>query len=191
MSTKKQRNIAAWVPRLGLLLVAVLAVSLISGSAATVAAAHPLLGQRLGFEASSSGTFTLEGTADPKLLTVTDGGAGSAVDFGAFTYKRLVLENSTIVPTWCDTGIGSTAVYGSAVIVFADGSLFLEQTSGEACINPGIVPPAVTFVTKNKITGGTGLFEGAKGKLAIEATGDFFASSIDATFSGSIKLDDD
>ncbi len=193
MSMKISKSVIIQSFRPGLILGTILAVCLILGMAVSSAAAKEapgtLQGQHVLFAASGTGTFLSEGSVNDNHFTTSIWGTGSSDDFGEFTYAFLILEDSSNLPAGCDTGIGTTSLSGSGVMIFAAGVLFVEQISGEACVDISTYPPIIEIAERYKITGGTGIFDHAKGKLTLESTADFIKFTVDATFNGKIKID--
>ena len=151
-------------------------------------------GGSIKLEASLSGTFTPDGQGIPgTLFIVRTTGESTDSDLGPFQFNAFAVQDQSIAVHECDTPGSSTGVVGSAEMILDDESeVWLTLRSNEACLNTSFT--GIDLVEKYVITGGTGLFEGCKGKVRLELIGRFPGPPpfpFDATMTGKIKLKDE
>ena len=108
-------------------------------------------------------------TINLQANTVTDemhaGGTGS---LGRFTFRELHADGTAPPPEGC-TGPSFGVLKGAGVFRFQDGSLLIVTVKdGSGCIN--LVERFSALIVNYQITGGTGRFANASGKLTMTAT---------------------
>ncbi len=188
----------------GLVLVtaaAALAVILLSGGAppagadvsGLAASPAPFAGDRFPFEAS------LSGPALESLSTVSDAagnfpvfridGTGVANEFGEFSFVGTLVQDRSIVPPGCTSGIGSTGIHGSGTIMFPNGMLRVRTSSSRVCIDSADATNGAVVIDF-QIVGGTNFFDDAEGQLTFEgmAKRGVFMYTYSGTFSGEILV---
>jgi hypothetical protein len=145
--------------------------------------------------ADDDGWLTFDGTMDGQFVL----GPGNALDtfsvrtiglggstLGPLSFAAYVFQDLSEGPPGCGLG-SSIGAGGQASLVLADGSLQLERKQGDACF----APPAITVDETYRVIGGTGLYKGARGKIISHFDGEVVEYTLDATFFGFIKFDED
>jgi hypothetical protein len=110
--------------------------------------------------------MSLSGTAGPSTINLGPLTSEYTLDGGNVTL-RLVSGSGPAAQQPADcTGISGVVLSGEGVFRFADGSLLKANvTGGTDCVNP--VAEEALCIRSLKITGGTGRFKNASGKLTV------------------------
>jgi len=111
-------------------------------------------------------------------------GAGSVEGLGTFTYTGFDVYTGTLPHPACEGApMGSTVVRLSGIMTFEQGLLFVEGSGGYGCMTT----EGLLLGDNIRVTGGTGVFEGAKGAAISTGTGDY-VGGWEAQLDGWIKL---
>jgi hypothetical protein len=139
------------------------------------------------FIIEESGSFIAQGTpintdSDPRTadLVITN---GKGQGFGQ-TNTQSVIEWETFgTPAECAGNPGSLLASGSSVIRTVKGLVFAAFDQGTNCFDSNTNTAAITL--DGEITGGTGFYEGASGKISVTGTvHPFLFTNSDAQFGG-------
>jgi len=166
----------------GLVLVpaaAALAVILLSGGAPSAgadvsglaASPAPVAGDRFPFEASLSGpvlqSFSAASNAAGNFPVFMFEHTGVANQFGEFSFVGTLVQDGSIVPPECASGVGSTGIHGSGTIMFPNGMLRVRTSSARICIDSADASNGAVVIDF-QIVGGTNFFDNAEGQLTFE-----------------------
>ena len=149
------------------LVIALLALSLVLGSAAPVAA-----GDQLPFNGSLAGAVTVT-PIEPPIASVVIEATGTANQLGRFTVLVPHIVNQAI-------RVGE----GTYEFTAANGDTLTADFTGQATL---VAPGVLSTIETATITGGTGRFAGATGSFIAERT--FFVASgvTTGSFAGTIS----
>jgi hypothetical protein len=139
-----------------------------------VAIAAPTAAEReLPLKGSVQAAETQQGA--PPKIHLNLNGSGNSTQLGLFTYS---MQAELTVPALSATN--------SATFVAADGSTLLAEGTGQGTLTD--TPGIVSIVETLTITGGTGRFEGASGKITIRRLINRATFTSSGTLEGMIEL---
>ncbi len=122
------------------------------------------------------GTFTTEAVA-PGVVHTTDVAVGHATHLGRYTLRASEDIDLT-------TGAVTNGTY---TMTAADGARLSGTYEGTAAATTE--PLVMTYLVAGPVTGGTGRFEGARGRLIFDGTADLGAGTLSDRVTGLVRRD--
>jgi hypothetical protein len=125
---------------------------------------------------SASGYVIVSPTDDPLVVLAQVFGMGRATSLGKYS---LVAQELIHLDTLAVRG-------GSFALTAANGDTIHGTYAGQAA--PGEVPGVISFKASGPVTGGTGWFAGATGRLAFTVSADLATGEFSETVSGTLAI---